>query len=41
LHDLDDAQLQELVQFIQAQLPDGDEIVEQDRWTIWFAKKGE
>lgn len=41
LHELDDGQLQELVPFIQAQLPDGDKIVEQDRWTIWVAKKGE
>jgi ubiquinone/menaquinone biosynthesis C-methylase UbiE len=43
LHELNDAELQDMVQFIQAKLQarEGQAIVEQDRWTIWVAKKGE
>lgn len=41
LHSLSDAELQDLVAYIgeQVQVEDGQEIVEQDRWTIWLAVK--
>lgn len=42
LHELTDAELHELVDDIREQLKNhkGQEIVEQDRWTIWSAQKG-
>lgn len=42
LHELDDEQLQELVRFVIEGVQDrtGADIVEQDRWTIWVARKG-
>ncbi|KGA96401.1 methyltransferase type 11 [Alkalihalobacillus alcalophilus ATCC 27647 = CGMCC 1.3604] len=39
LHDLTDAQLQELVSHLDEVLPSGEAIVEKDRWTIWKAQK--
>lgn len=41
LHDLDDHELEELVDYINDQLQDRQEheIKEQDRWTIWIAKR--
>ena len=43
LHELSDEELADLVAYIQEQLHGNDEqaIVEQDRWTIWSAQKGE
>ena len=43
LHDLTDPELQDLVDFIrqelQGQLKPGEEIVEEDRWTVWSGKR--
>ncbi|WP_413382685.1 class I SAM-dependent methyltransferase [Alkalihalobacillus sp. 1P02AB] len=39
LHDLTDAQLQELVSHLDEVFPSGEVIVEKDRWTIWKAQK--
>ncbi len=43
LHELSDAELQDLVDFIrqevQSQLRPGEEIVEEDRWTVWSGKR--
>ena len=43
LHELTDEELQGLTVYVQGQLQiqDGQEIIEQDRWTIWSARKGE
>jgi ubiquinone/menaquinone biosynthesis C-methylase UbiE len=38
LHELNDAEIDQLVRFIGQRLPAGEGIVEQDRWTIWSAK---
>ena len=37
-HDLDDGELDHLVDELRRRLPDGP-IVEQDRWTIWSARR--
>ncbi len=43
LHELTDTELQDLVDFIQqelqGQLKPGEEIVEEDRWTVWSGKR--
>ncbi|ARP80183.1 SAM-dependent methyltransferase [Bordetella genomosp. 8] len=39
LHELSDAELEQLVDFIGQRLPVGETIVEQDRWTLWSAIK--
>jgi len=39
LHNLDDAQLKQLVRFIGDRIPTDAAILEQDRWTIWSARK--
>jgi ubiquinone/menaquinone biosynthesis C-methylase UbiE len=38
LHELDDSELQKLIAYIRARLPDNGPIVEKDRWTIWAAR---
>ncbi|OZI66915.1 class I SAM-dependent methyltransferase [Bordetella genomosp. 11] len=37
LHELSDAEIEELIGFIRQRVPAGSAIVEQDRWTIWSA----
>lgn len=39
LHELTDEEIQDLIEYIGKQLPQGEEIVEKDRWTIWYAQK--
>jgi ubiquinone/menaquinone biosynthesis C-methylase UbiE len=39
LHELDDAELAELIAFITRQMPQDEAIVEQDRWTLWWASR--
>jgi len=39
LHELDDAELTELVDRMRAELPAGEPVVEQDRWTVWTATR--
>jgi SAM-dependent methyltransferase len=39
LHELDDAELADLIAFITRQLSQDDAIVEQDRWTLWWATR--
>jgi hypothetical protein len=39
LHELDDAELTQLVEELRGRLPDGP-LVEQDRWTLWRAERG-
>ncbi|HEY4133925.1 MAG TPA: class I SAM-dependent methyltransferase [Alphaproteobacteria bacterium] len=39
LHDLTDAELADLVDFIGTKMPAAGPITEQDRWTIWHARK--
>jgi SAM-dependent methyltransferase len=39
LHELDDAELTQLVDELRRRLPDGP-LVEQDRWTLWRAERG-
>lgn len=39
LHELDDKELQELINHIDASLATTDNIIEKDRWTIWKAVK--
>ncbi len=39
LHELTDEEIQDLIEFIGKQLPKGENIVEKDRWTIWYAQK--
>jgi ubiquinone/menaquinone biosynthesis C-methylase UbiE len=39
LHELNDAELDELVAFIANRIPASDAIVEKDRWTVWSANK--
>lgn len=39
LHDLNDNELKDLVQFIQTKIGDKSPIIEKDCWTIWIAKK--
>jgi hypothetical protein len=39
LHDLTDDELERLICFIMEQLPSNQEIIEEDRWTIWIGKK--
>ncbi|CAM3483248.1 3-demethylubiquinone-9 3-methyltransferase [Bordetella sputigena] len=39
LHELSDAELDQLVDFIGDRLPGGETIVEQDRWTLWSASR--
>ena len=38
LHALTDDELQQLVEYVQAQLPEGT-VVEKDRWTLWVAER--
>ncbi len=38
LHELDDAELQQLIAHIRDRLPVGQPIVEKDRWTVWSAR---
>ncbi|WP_062232950.1 class I SAM-dependent methyltransferase [Fictibacillus sp. FJAT-27399] len=40
LFELDDEKLEHLIQYIETKLRDEQEIMEQDRWTLWFARKG-
>lgn len=40
LHELSDAELRQLIDYIMEKLPAQGEIQEQDRWTIWSAHKG-
>jgi hypothetical protein len=37
LHDLDDKELETLIAYVAARLPDTGPIVEKDRWTLWSA----
>ncbi|WP_427184661.1 class I SAM-dependent methyltransferase [Bordetella bronchialis] len=37
LHELNDAEIEALVDFIRGHVPVGADIVEQDRWTVWSA----
>jgi hypothetical protein len=39
LHELNDQELEELVDFIAKQVGSNAPITEKDRWTIWIAKK--
>jgi len=39
LHELDDAELAELTGRMRAELPAGEPVVEQDRWTVWTATR--
>jgi ubiquinone/menaquinone biosynthesis C-methylase UbiE len=39
LHELTDSELQYLIEYINRQFFDDGEIVEKDRWTIWYAQK--
>jgi len=39
LHELDDTELDELVERMRAELPAGEPVVEQDRWTVWTATR--
>ncbi|AIQ64827.1 hypothetical protein PSTEL_18620 [Paenibacillus stellifer] len=39
LHELNDDELLELVAYIGKKLPERDPVVEQDRWTLWIARK--
>ncbi len=39
LHELNDAELATLVDFIVAQLPPRVPVIEQDRWTLWWATR--
>jgi len=39
LHELTDEELEDLVQFIGANVPQGSEIVELDRWTLWIGEQ--
>ena len=39
LHLLSDEEIAKLVAFVRTRLPDGESIIEQDRWTLWFAVK--
>ena len=36
LHELSDEQLNELVDYISVRLPDNGQIIEKDRWSVWF-----
>jgi len=39
LHELNDTELEELVQYIDESVETEENIIEKDRWTIWVAKK--
>lgn len=39
LHELTDADLDELIAFLAAKLPTGTPITERDRWTVWACRK--
>lgn len=39
LYELDDAELAELIAYIDEKLPEGEAITEKDRWTVWIAIK--
>lgn len=39
LHELNDDQLEELINYISYKIPKGDIIIEKDRWTIWTATR--
>ena len=39
LHELSDTELGTLIDFITAQLPPHEPLLEQDRWTIWWATR--
>lgn len=39
LHELNDNQLQDLIDYLEEKFPDHQPIVEKDRWTIWKADK--
>ncbi|MDQ0207635.1 class I SAM-dependent methyltransferase [Alkalicoccobacillus murimartini] len=36
LHELSDTQINELVEYIYSRLPDNGQIIEKDRWSVWF-----
>ncbi len=39
LHELDNEQLEELIEYISFKIPLGKAIIEKDRWTIWIANR--
>lgn len=39
LHELNNDELEALIQYIGRNMPDGNEIVERDRWTLWIGER--